>query len=92
MFSKKMIYFRNSERIIKMQLTIDIKDSALDKVLYLLENLKSDVKIVSTFNDNTLDIETISKNDKDYKHLIFGRKERKENPENYGTIDDVNWN
>lgn len=33
-----------------MQLTIDVKDSALDKVLYLLENLKSDVKIVSTSN------------------------------------------
>lgn len=74
-----------------MQLTIDIKDSALDKVLYLLENLKSDVKIISTSN-NILDIESISKNDKDYKHIVFGRKERKENPENYGTFDDVNWN
>jgi len=30
-----------------MQLTIDIKESALDKVMYLLENLKSDIKIVS---------------------------------------------
>ena len=74
-----------------MQLTIDIKDSALDKVLYLLENLKSDVKIVNTSN-NTLDIESISKSDKDYNHIVFGRKERIENPENYGTLDDVNWN
>ena len=49
-----------------MQLTIDIKDSALDKVLYLLENLKSDVKIVNTSNNNILDIESISKTDKDY--------------------------
>ena len=31
---------------IKMQLTIDVKESALDKILYLLENLKSDVKIL----------------------------------------------
>ena len=58
-----------------MQLTIDVKDSALDKVLYLLENLKSDVKIANTSN-NTLDIESISKSDKDYNHIVFGRKER----------------
>jgi hypothetical protein len=75
-----------------MQLTIDIKDSALDKVLYLLENLKSDVKIVSTSNNNILDIESISKSDKDYNNIVFGRKERIENPENYSTLDDVNWN
>lgn len=31
-----------------MLLTIDIKDSALDKIMYLLKNLKSDVKIVET--------------------------------------------
>ncbi len=31
-----------------MLLTIDIKDSALDKIMYLLTNLKSDVKIVET--------------------------------------------
>jgi hypothetical protein len=29
-----------------MQLTIDIKESALDKVMYLLENLKQDVRIL----------------------------------------------
>ena len=28
----------------------------------------------------------------DYNHIVFGRKERIENPENYGTLDDVNWN
>ena len=75
-----------------MQLTINIKDSALDKVLYLLENLKSDVKIVNSSNNNILDIEPISKTDKDYNHIVFGRKERVENPENYGSVDDVNWN
>ena len=75
-----------------MLLTIDIKDSALDKVLYLLENLKSDVKIVSTSNNNILDIESISKTDKDYSHIVFGRKERIKNPENYSTTNDINWN
>ena len=30
-----------------MQLTINVKDSVVDKVLYLLENLKADVQIVS---------------------------------------------
>lgn len=29
-----------------MQLTINVKDSVLDKVLYLLEGLKSDVQII----------------------------------------------
>jgi len=51
----------------------------------------SDVKIVSTSDDNILDIETITKNDKDYKNLLFGRMKREENPETYGTFDDVKW-
>ena len=29
-----------------MQLTIDVKDSALDKIMYLLKNLKDDVTII----------------------------------------------
>ena len=29
-----------------MQLTIDVKESALDKVMYLLNNLKDDVRII----------------------------------------------
>ncbi len=36
-----------------MQLTIDIRESALDKVMYLLENLKSDIKIVSDLKNKT---------------------------------------
>jgi len=74
-----------------MQLTIDVKDSALDKILYFLENLKSDVTIISK-QTNTLDIEPISKDDEDYKYVIEGREERKNNPQNYGTLDDVDWN
>ncbi|MBW6488418.1 hypothetical protein [Sulfurimonas sp.] len=29
-----------------MQITIDVKDSALDKIMYFLNHLKSDVKII----------------------------------------------
>ena len=70
-----------------MQLTIDIKDSALDKVMYLLNSLKSDVKIV----DKSLNIEVIDKNDEDYHCIIDGRKERVAHPENYGTMSDIKW-
>jgi len=72
-----------------MQLTIDIKESALDKVMYLLNNLKSDVKIVDT---DSLNIETISTYDQDYKYILNGRKKRVTHPENYGTMNDINWN
>ena len=75
-----------------MQLTIDVKDSALDKILYFLENLKSDVTIISKQTNTSLDIELISKDDEDYKYIIEGREERKNNPQNYGTLDDVDWN
>jgi hypothetical protein len=72
-----------------MQLTIDIKESALDKVMYLLNNLKSDIKIVDT---NSLDIEAITDYDQDCKYILDGRKERDTHPENYGTMNDINWN
>jgi len=36
-----------------MQLTIDIRDSALDKIMYILENLKSDIKIIAESKDST---------------------------------------
>ena len=75
-----------------MQLTIDVKDSALDKVMYLLDHLKSDIKIISKNGVEPLDIEMISKEDSDYKILENGRKERLTNRENYGTMDDINWN
>ena len=38
-----------------MLVTIDIKESALDKIMYLLENLKSDVKIVGKKQKDTKD-------------------------------------
>jgi len=75
-----------------MQLVIDVKESALDKIMYLLENLKSDVKILTKIDTNFLDIEPIMKDDEDYQHILNGREERKTNPQNYGSMNDIDWN
>ena len=75
-----------------MQLTIDIRESAIDKIMYLLDNLKPDVKIIRKTETNSLDIEALSKDDEDYKYILEGREERKHNPQNYGTMDDIDWN
>lgn len=72
-----------------MQITIDVKDSAIDKIMYFLNHLKSDVKIIEKTDTNSLKIEALSKDEDDYKHILNGRKERKEFPENYGTLDDI---
>ena len=75
-----------------MQLTIDIKESALDKIMYLLENLKSDVKILSKIDTDFLDIQAITKDDEDYQDILDAREERKSNPQNYGSMNDIDWN
>ncbi len=75
-----------------MRLTIDIRESAVDKIMYLLNNLKSDVKIIKKTDTNSLDIQPLSKDDEDYKYILEGREERKSNPQNYGTMDDIEWN
>ena len=72
-----------------MQLTIDIRESAVDKVMYLLENLKSDIKVIA--KSKTLEIETIGVDEDDYLHIISGRKERLNNPQNYGSLSDIDW-
>ncbi|MDD5401258.1 MAG: hypothetical protein PHQ93_08745 [Sulfurimonas sp.] len=72
-----------------MQITIEVKDSALDKIMYFLNHLKSDVKIIEKLDTNSFKIEALSKNEDDYKHILNGRKERKESPQNYGTLDDI---
>ena len=74
-----------------MQLTIDVKNSAIDKILYFLEHLKDDVTIISHSPNNDLDIEVIEENHPDYKYIVKGREERKNHPENYGTLDDIDW-
>jgi len=71
-----------------MQLTIEIEDSMIDKVMYILDRLKPDIQIVDR---ELLDIEPINRSDKDYEYIIKGRAERISNPQNYGTLDDVDW-
>ncbi len=76
-----------------MRLTIEIKDSVADKILYFLENLKDDIKIIKKV-DNTIepcDIEVIEKSDPDYQIILKGREDRKKHPENYISEDDINW-
>ncbi len=74
-----------------MQLTIDIRDSAIDKIMYILDSLKADVKIIKKSDANSLDIERVSKDDLDYQLILNGRDERKNNPKNYGSLDDIKW-
>jgi len=74
-----------------MQLTIDIKESAVDKILYFLHNLK-DVKILDIKKDGIdSDIEVVLENDEDYKYLLKGREELKNNPQNFVSMDEVEW-
>ena len=71
-----------------MQLTIDVKDSALDKIMYLLEHLKNDVKIVSKTPSSDLDIEVIEEDDPDYGYVREARV-RRENGEKSYSVDEV---
>jgi len=63
-----------------LQLTIEIRDSAIDKV----NSLESDM-------EKSLNIEIIDKNDEDYHYIIDGKKERIAHPENYGTMSDIKF-
>ena len=74
-----------------MQLTINVKDSVVDKVLYLLENLKGDVQIIKKNTTSSLEIEAISENDSDYEEILQARKDRVNNPKDYVSLDEVNW-
>ena len=73
-----------------MLLTIDVKESALDKIMNFLSSLQSEVKVID--RSDTLDIEVVTPDDEDYKYILRGREERKLHPENYGRLDDINWN
>jgi hypothetical protein len=77
--------------MVYMQLIIEVKESALDKVMWFLEHIKSDVKIIDNPSEETLDIEPITQNDEEYKYISMGRKEREKNPQNYGSIDEIKW-
>ena len=57
-----------------MQLTIDIRESAIDKIMYLLDNLKSDVKIIRKID--TKQIESVSDEEQnDYENLLNNMSE-----------------
>lgn len=75
-----------------MQVTIDIKDSAFDKVMYLLKHLESDVKIIHKNKNSVLDIDIIKEEDEDYKILEKGRIQREKTPQDYLSMDSVDWN
>ena len=74
-----------------MQITLNINDNISDKILFFLEHFQDDIKIISKI-ETPLNIEQISKGDPDYQIILKGRKERKNSPANYGTLDDINWN
>ncbi len=57
-----------------MQLTIDIRESAIDKIMYLLDNLKSDVKIIRKIDAKQ--IESVSDEEQnDYEKLLHNMSE-----------------
>lgn len=67
-----------------MLVTIDIQDSAFDKVMYLLNHLQDDVKILQ--KDDFLEVVNI--NDDDYNYFLKARENRK-NGEVLHSLDDV---
>lgn len=52
-----------------MQLTIDVKDSVVDKIMYLLDNLKQDVKIIR--KTDTQPIESVSDEEQNYYENVL---------------------
>jgi hypothetical protein len=52
-----------------MQLTIDIKDSVVDKIMYLLDSLKADVKIIKKIN--LKQIESVSDEEQNYYESVL---------------------
>ena len=71
-----------------MQLTIDVKERAIDKILYLLEHLKEDVTIVRKTPSDDMPIEVIEERDPDYGYVKEARI-RRENGEKTYSIDEV---
>jgi hypothetical protein len=65
--------------------TIKIKESAFDKVMYLLDHLKDDVQIIEK---HEFDLEIINKENSDYKYILDGRK-RRDNGEKTYSINEV---
>jgi len=71
-----------------MQLTIDVKSNAIDKILYFLEHLKDDVTIIRQATGENMDIEIIQEDDLDYGYVLDARERRKNGEKRYA-IDEV---
>ena len=70
-----------------MLITLDIKDTAYDKMVYFLNNfMKNDVKIIDS--SESIDMQSIKENDSDYKYILDAREARKNGEKTY-SIDDV---
>lgn len=71
-----------------MQITIDVKNGAVDKILYLLEHLKDDVTIISRSPKSNIEIEVIREDDPDYGYVEEARERRKKGEKTY-SLDEV---
>lgn len=71
-----------------MQITIDVKNGAVDKILYLLEHLKDDVTIISRSPKSDLEIEVIREDDPDYGYVKEARERREKGEKTY-SLDEV---
>ncbi len=67
------------------EITINVKDSAYEKIIYLLEKLKDDVEII---NEKPLNFEVIKKDDSDYNFIIDARERRKKGEKLY-SLDEI---
>lgn len=68
-----------------MTLTLDIKDSAFDKIIYFLNHLKDDVKVINTLDKN---IEAIEPTDSDYGFITDARARRADGEKCY-SLDEI---
>jgi len=72
-------------------LTLNISSNAYEHFIYFISNIKDDVEIIKDEIIKPLDIEVVKENDPDYKIILQGREDRKINPQNYISEDNINW-
>ncbi len=60
--------------------TIEIKEDAFEKVIYLLEQLKDVVKIIKR---DDVELEISDKNNSDYKYVLAGKKSKENGKKTY---------
>ena len=73
--------------------TLNINDNAYNHLMYFVSNTNNDIEIIEdeVIQDLDLDIEVVTEDDPDYQIILRGREERITHPENYGTLDDIDW-